>query len=374
MQEELADIYPIIKSLPWNHFGRKNIGYLYAIHHQAKLVYDFDDDNIIINKHYFHQFHSVYPAASSNHPPFDTNAKHEYLCQVPINCTDMIINPYPLLGAKIHPIWPRGYPLEYIRSTYYQPILVGRHNNNNLISPGKAVMHLKATNISVHDIGIIQLLANHDPDVDAIYRMTLPLPYNFPLDGNLPLLIPKSAFTNTVMTTAAVQSTSTATKIYQPVYTPYNAQATIHFYSALWSLYLPISVHGRVSDIWRSYFTQRLLQDFPSIQLLFSSPNVIQERNVHRYLADFNSEIPLYQQSTRLVEQLQSLRLCCCTLPGRMEELYIFLFEHGYIQKDDVVMIQQWIQSLLNLKYSFPTLPKKSSATCYDDDQSMPQR
>ena len=57
MQQELIEMYPLIRSLPWNHFGRKNIGYLYAIHHQARLIYDFDDDNILINKHFFHQFH-----------------------------------------------------------------------------------------------------------------------------------------------------------------------------------------------------------------------------------------------------------------------------------------------------------------------------
>ena len=34
-------------------------------------------------------------------------------------------------------------------------------------------------------------------------------------------------------------------------YAPYNAQATLHLYPALWSLLLPMTVHGRVSDIWR---------------------------------------------------------------------------------------------------------------------------
>ena len=29
--------YRIAKLLPWNHFGRKNIGYMYAIQHGAKV-------------------------------------------------------------------------------------------------------------------------------------------------------------------------------------------------------------------------------------------------------------------------------------------------------------------------------------------------
>ena len=37
----------LVKRLPWNSFGRKNIGYLYAIAQGAKVIFDFDDDNII---------------------------------------------------------------------------------------------------------------------------------------------------------------------------------------------------------------------------------------------------------------------------------------------------------------------------------------
>ena len=29
--------YRIANILPWNHFGRKNVGYLYAVHHGAKV-------------------------------------------------------------------------------------------------------------------------------------------------------------------------------------------------------------------------------------------------------------------------------------------------------------------------------------------------
>ena len=33
------------KLLRWNHFGRKNLGFLYAVQHGARWVYDTDDDN-----------------------------------------------------------------------------------------------------------------------------------------------------------------------------------------------------------------------------------------------------------------------------------------------------------------------------------------
>ena len=40
--------YRIVRRLPWNHFGRKNIGFLYAVHHGAEVVYDLDDDNELL--------------------------------------------------------------------------------------------------------------------------------------------------------------------------------------------------------------------------------------------------------------------------------------------------------------------------------------
>ena len=34
-----------VDKLPWHSFGRKNVGYLYAIACGAKVIWDFDDDN-----------------------------------------------------------------------------------------------------------------------------------------------------------------------------------------------------------------------------------------------------------------------------------------------------------------------------------------
>ena len=35
------------QQLPWHSFGRKNIGYIYAISQGAEVIFDFDDDNLI---------------------------------------------------------------------------------------------------------------------------------------------------------------------------------------------------------------------------------------------------------------------------------------------------------------------------------------
>merc|ERR1712126_189026 len=94
----------------------------------------------------------------------------------------------------------------------------------------------------------------------TIYRLTRQLPLNFDTDGD-------------------------GASLEEGTFVPYNAQATIHSKEAFFGLILPISVHGRVSDIWRSYFTQRLMW-LAGASLAFMPPLVKQERNIHDYLAD----------------------------------------------------------------------------------------
>ena len=49
---------------------------------------------------------------------------------------------------------------------------------------------------------------------------------------------------------------------------PFNAQATLFMRDALWALLLPITVHGRISDIWRGYLVQRLFWDIGLMRAL----------------------------------------------------------------------------------------------------------
>jgi hypothetical protein len=136
---------------------------------------------------------------------------------------------------------------------------------------------------------------------------------------------------------------------------PYNAQATLHGYDSLWGLLLPCTVHGRVTDIWRAYFTQRLLWDIGS-RIAFSTPWVTQYRNVHSYLADFNSELPLYQQSGELVRVLREWRPSAPSLPGRIEELYVLMYEMGILGHNDVKLAQAWLLDLEKAGYRFPAI------------------
>ena len=126
-QEKLG--FNISKILPWNHYCRKMIGYLYAIKNGADIIVDTDDDNIPNKNWDFPPLYGVFDLTSKN-----------------LN----FINIYNNFSSK--KIWPRGLPLEKINKL--QKI------NNKIYKTNK-----------LSQIGIWQGLADEDPDVDAIYRL-----------------------------------------------------------------------------------------------------------------------------------------------------------------------------------------------------------
>ena len=175
------------------------------------------------------------------------------------------------------------------------------------------------------DIGVIQSLADHDPDMDAIWRLTRQLPLYF--DSGKRVTVPSGT------------------------YSSYNAQATIHY--ALWGTLLPVSVHGRVSDIWRSYIMQRLMHDVGQV-VGFVSPFVKQIRNAHNYQGDYMSERPLYEKTEALVRVLSQWKSSSHSFEERFRELFVELYERDFIEIEDVYLAYEWINTLRQIKYKFP--------------------
>ena len=56
-----------------------------------------------------------------------------------------------------------------------------------------------------------------------------------------------------------------------------------------------------------------------------------QDRNSHNYIADLDSESPLYTRAGRLLEQLWEWPLTAPSLAGRIEQLWVHMYEHGYL-------------------------------------------
>ena len=113
--------------LPFKHYCRKNLGYLWAMREGAAAIYDTDDDNI--------------PYDHWGFPPFE--------CDLRVAAPGRFANVYKLFTPSTEErIWPRGFPLEEIQSE--DP---GEERGDPL------------------PIGVWQGLADGDPDVDAIHRL-----------------------------------------------------------------------------------------------------------------------------------------------------------------------------------------------------------
>lgn len=124
-ERQLSLGYKLTTLLPWNHYSRKMIGYLYAIEHGATLIYDTDDDN----------------------EPYDALSPLAEMPMQSLFSEDLCLNVYAYFGLP-H-VWPRGFPLEDISKSQIF-----------LLSEAQRPL-----------IGIEQGMVNLEPDVDAIFRL-----------------------------------------------------------------------------------------------------------------------------------------------------------------------------------------------------------
>ena len=298
-----------VKATPWKHFCRKNLGYIFAILHGANFIFDFDDDNFIKE--------DAVGATVNILPSEDVLENVTVVSQGP-----SAFNHHPIMNPSINDTsWARGFPLEYIQDATTQ----GR-------SAFQKDLPFKS---KLDEIGVIQFLADGNPDIDAFHRLSKALPMTFQGDNDAhPVLVPKHS------------------------YSPYNAQATIHTKNALWATLLPATVPGRVSDIWRSYFAQCIFAD-AGLRLVFAPPKISQIRNDHNILGDLSAENDLYLKSGKLIEFLAEWDTDHSSIPGRMEQLWIDLYDRGYVEIEDVKAVQMWLDTLKQIGYTFPPLKRR---------------
>ena len=308
--EQVTELtYAILTSTPANHFARKNIGYLFAIQHGAQMIYDFDDDNVL----------KTAPEALTEIVNHDRDTWP--LCQ------HHLFNPYPAFEAQ-HAItgvpqlvWPRGLPLEFV------------HDNATWDVP------LMRSSATTPKIAVYQSLADIDPDVDAVYRMTRPLPIRFTKTDQV-LMVPAGSFA------------------------PWNAQATLFLPAAFWGLVMPVSVTGRVADIWRSYMTTRLLW-LAGFRVAFVSPLVDQYRNPHEYHADLLAERDLYERSDDFIRTLIEMDMSrVSSLSDAYLRMVQLLVQKRFLEQTDYAVAKAWVEDLAVMGYAWPPLAQSPVLLC----------
>jgi hypothetical protein len=207
---------------------------------------------------------------------------------------------------------------------------VYRYFSRNFIYPrGLPLNHARdevtaAGDLQIRECPIQQGLADNDPDVDAVYRMLFPLPFHFEMAHDPVLLAGGS-------------------------WCPFNSQNTTFFRQAFPLLYLPAWCSFRMTDIWRSFVAQRILQAKGN-GILFHAPTVWQERNEHDLHRDFINELPGYSHNARMREELIALPFKPDeTVQIMMESCYQTLIRNGWVGQEEEELLQSWFSDLGDL-------------------------
>ncbi|CAN5375965.1 hypothetical protein BH11BAC1_BH11BAC1_14310 [soil metagenome] len=275
IEEQREMPFKLAKLLPERHYGRKNLGYLLA--KNKEVIIETDDDN--------------FPRVEFWQKDFDFSSVRF------INEKGWV-NAYRYFSEDN--IWPRGLPLEAIQES----------GKRKTVQSSKDIP-------SFDSVKIFQGLADENPDVDAVYRMTLKLPFDF--EKKSPLLLGKG------------------------VWCPFNSQNTTWKKEAFPLMYLPSWCSFRMTDIWRSFIAQRIAWTC-GWTVLFHSADVWQERNDHDLLKDFADEVPGYLNNFRMCKMLDELELKDGTqnICDNLIRCYQLMVDNNWIGKEEMAMVHAW--------------------------------
>jgi hypothetical protein len=199
-------------------------------------------------------------------------------------------------------IWPRGLPLDAVVASCAQ-------------APAVAGI------AELVEAPIQQALANNSPDVDAVWRLVLDRPFHF--DEAPSVLLPPGAWC------------------------PFNSQSTWWWPVAYPLMYLPSYCSFRMTDIWRSFIAQRCLWELGQ-GVVFHAAEVVQERNPHNLMRDFNDEIPGYQRNSELVHRLQELTLekGADAVGINLRRCYADLVGAGFFPEAELALVDAWLADI----------------------------
>ncbi|KAD4584696.1 hypothetical protein E3N88_22297 [Mikania micrantha] len=301
--EEQAKLgFRIIDFLPYDSYVRKNVGYLFAVQHGAKKIFDADDRGEVIDDDIGKHF-DVELVGESSRQEVILQYTHE-------NPNRTVVNPYVHFGQRS--VWPRGLPLENVGEIEHEEYYTEVFGGKQFIQQG---------------------ISNGLPDVDSVFYFTRK-PKLEPFDIRFDEHAPKVAFPQGTMV-------------------PMNSFNTLHHYSAFWGLMLPVSVSSMASDVLRGYWAQRLLWEIGGYVVVYP-PTVHRYDRIEAY--PFAEEKDLHVNVGRLIKFLVYWKSDKHRLFEILLELSYAMAEEGFWTEKDLKFTAAWIQDLIAVGYLQPRL------------------
>tara|TARA_Y100001954_G_C15493626_1_gene446348 strand:+ start:87 stop:431 length:345 start_codon:yes stop_codon:yes gene_type:complete len=106
----------------------------------------------------------------------------------------------------------------------------------------------------------------------------------------------------------------------------------------------------RATDIWRSFIALRILKNY-NWHLSFLNSTVIQNRNVHDLLDDFNLEYPVYKNTKIFNDILYNIKLVNKKdyMLINFFKCYKHLVNQKILEKKELELVYKWINDISKL-------------------------
>ena len=171
-------------------------------------------------------------------------------------------------------------------------------------------------------IGIWQGLADSDPDVDAIYRLIDNTEVFF--DKRSPVVLAEGTLC------------------------PFNSQNTAVRQELFPLLYLPAYVTFRFTDILRGLVAQPIMWAH-GYRLGFTEATVLQVRNPHDYMKDFESEIPCYLHPNHVIAAVTRAIDKGNTVSENLRLAYAELAKENIVTAQEIELLDLWLADVAAL-------------------------
>ncbi|XP_050386271.1 probable glycosyltransferase STELLO2 [Argentina anserina] len=302
MEDQAKLEFRVVEYLPYESHLRKSVGYLFAIQHGAKVIFDADDRGNVVDNDLGKHFDLKLSKAS---------VMQERILQYSNEDTNRtVVNPYIHFGQRS--VWPRGLPLENVGDIGHEEFYGEVFGGMQYIQQG---------------------ISNGLPDVDSVFYLTR-RSGSEALDIKFDEHAPKVALPQGMMV-------------------PLNSFNTLFHSNAFWGLMLPVSVSTMASDILRGYWAQRLLWEIGGHVVVYP-PTVHRNDNVEAY--PVTEEKDFHVNAGRLIKFLVSWRSQKVKLFDKILELSFLMANEGFWNEKDVKFTAAWLEDLLGVGYVQPRL------------------
>lgn len=289
--------YNILQYLGENSYNRKNIGYLFAIKHGAKEIYEIDENLDIIS--------------TENYEFFDYNIKNSYICYG-IENEQKMINPYVYFGETN--IWPRGFSIKNILNDY-----------------NKTFYYAHSSQVKLRPL-IYQGLINKIPDIDSIFLLSIgKIKDNLKIDfsKNFPLLY------------------------FPGNYVPINSKNTKYFYDIFPFLMLPITVNEYIADIIRGYIIERFVYGYGGT-IIYNNSDIYND-NLYYNNSKFLEEREILFHLPEILEIINSDKYS----ENDPKKLFFYIIDElinkNLLKKEDKLIYNAFFDDLTNIGYIYQT-------------------